>query len=118
MSNCFTPNGLKVHGYYENERNQKNATLYKAIICEAFDVKDVICGHHIIYLIEETRADGFVYQVIEEVPSADALIFDHDVARRIWGEGYRDYLVKLALVPIEERDALLAELYYGRPKQS
>jgi hypothetical protein len=112
----FTPTGIKIEGQYENDRNLENNELYKAIIREAYGVRDVICGHHLVYQLEEKRADGFTYQLIEEIPSADALIFDHDVAKKIWGPGYESVLVKLALEPVETRDKLLGELYRGRTK--
>src|SRR5690348_13154117 len=81
----FTPGGLKINGAYENDRNAAAADLFKAIIREACGVKDVIIAHHLVYVNEEQR-DGFTYQVVEEVPSADTLIFDHDIAQKIWGE--------------------------------
>lgn len=59
--------------------------------------------------------DGYQYQIVEEVPSADTLIFDHDIAIKIWGKDhYKEVLCKLASVPIEERDQLLHSLYYGK----
>lgn len=112
--NNFTPSGLKIEGAYENDRNADSSELFKAIIREVYDVKDVICGHHLVYEYEDKRADGFTYQVIEEVPSADALIFDHDVAMKLWGPGFKDVLVKLALEPVATRDKLLGELYAAR----
>lgn len=110
----FTPTGIKIEGQYENDRNVENNTLYKAIIREAYGVTDVICGHHLVYQLEEKRPDGFTYQLIEEIPSADALIFDHGVAKKIWGDRWKDVLVRLALEPVETRDKLLADLYSSR----
>lgn len=110
----FTPSGIKLEGPYENDRNGENSDLYKAIIREAFGVTDVICGHHLVYQVEDKRADGFTYTFVEEIPSADTLIFDHDVALKIWGVSFKSRLVKLALEPIATRDALLADLYYNR----
>jgi hypothetical protein len=52
--------------------------------------------------------------VHDELPSADMLIFDHDVAKKLWGDNWQAVLTQLALIPISERDAKLAELYYGR----
>lgn len=117
MSNTaedFTPTGIKIEGQYENHRNRDNSEVFKAIIREAFGVTDVICGHHLVYQIEEKRDDGFVYTMVEEVPSADTLIFDHDVACKIWGESFKTVLVRLALEPIASRDALLSKLYRER----
>lgn len=110
----FTPSGIKMAGPYENDRNAENNALYKAIIREAYGVTDVICGHHLVYQVEDKRADGFTYTFVEEVPSADTLIFDHEVARKIWGDDFRAKLVQLALEPIATRDQLLGALYYGR----
>jgi hypothetical protein len=110
----FTPSGIKLDGPYENDRNGENAELYKAIIREAFGVTDVICGHHLVYQVEDKRADGFTYTFVEEIPSADTLIFDHDVAKKIWGPDFKRILGMLALTPIADRDKLLADLYYSR----
>lgn len=110
----FTPTGLKIEGAYENDRNVENNALYKAIIREAYGVQDVICGHHLVYEVEDKRDDGFTYQIIEEIPSADALIFDHKVAKKLWPDHWQECLTKLALEPVETRDKLLGQLFYGR----
>lgn len=112
----YTPGGTKIEGAYENDRNAENNQLFKDIIREAFGVTDVIVAHHLVYETQEVRG-GFAYQIVEEIPSADALIFDHLIAQRIWGGSYKDVLVKLALEPCETRDALLKILYYGRKNQ-
>lgn len=110
----FTPTGIKEEGQYENDRNKDSSDLFKAIIREAYNVTDVIVAHHLVYVRVENR-DGFDYQIVQEVPSADALIFDHDVAKKIWGDDkYKDILVKLALEPVDSRDALLANMYNSR----
>lgn len=113
-SKDFTPSGTKINGTYENDRNADCAELLKDIIREVYGVKDVIIAHHLVYVTTEKRDDGFEYQIVEEVPSADALIFDHGVAKKLWGACWRDRLIQLALEPVETRDALLASLYYGR----
>lgn len=110
----FTPTGVRIEGAYENDRNAENSAVFKAIIREAYGVTDVICGHHLVYETREKRADGFTYEVIQEIPSADALIFDHDVAKKIWGDKYLTILVKLAMEPCEARDKLLTDLYHNR----
>lgn len=106
---------VRIEGSYENERNATHSDLYKAIIRECFGVQDVIIAHHLVYVTEEQR-NGFAYQVVEEIPSADCLIFDHEIARRVWGEGFKDVLVRLALEPVETRDQLLSDLYHARQK--
>lgn len=110
----FTPTGIKIEGAYENDRNAENADLYKDIIREVYGVTDVIIAHHLVYVKEDKREDGFAYQIVEEIPSADAMIFDHDVAKRIWGWKWKDRLTELALEPVETRDELLKRRYYER----
>lgn len=110
----FSASGLKFIGPYENDRNACNADVYKAIIREAYGVTDVICGHHLVLVVTDPRNDGFSYTVVEEIPAADTLIFDHEIARKIWGDTWREALTALALEPIETRDDLLAKMYYGR----
>lgn len=113
----FTPTGLRIDGAYENDRNAENSDLYKDIVREVFGVTDVIVAHHIVYVTDEVR-DGFHYQVVEEIPSADALIFDHDIARKLFGaELYPVYLAQLACKSVEDRDTLLRDLYYD-PKRT
>lgn len=109
----FTPSGLKVEGSWENDRNQENSDLYKAIMREAFDVQDVIIGHHLLYVCEDKR-DGFTYQVVQEIPAADTLIFDHEIAKKIWGECWKSNLTILALTPVEKRDRALQGLWEAR----
>lgn len=110
-ANDYTPTGVKIEGSYENDRNAENSELYKAIIREVFGVTDVIIAHHLVYVTKERR-DGFEYQIIEEIPSADALTFDHEVAKVLWPQDWQDKLTQLALQPCETRDKLLAKFYY------
>ena len=110
----FTETGVKIEGMYENDRNADSSQLFKDILKEVYKVTDVIIGHHLIYVKEDTREDGFTYQVVEEIPSADALIFDHDIMQKLFGGKYQVILAKLAVEPVETRDKLLGSLYYGR----
>ena len=113
----FSPMGTKLEGNYENDRNADSAELFKDIIREAYGVKDVIIAHHLVYVTVEKR-DGFDYEIVQEIPSADSLIFDHAVAKKIWGEQWRLILTRLAAEPVETRDSLLHMLYYGRKHPS
>lgn len=112
----FSPTGIKLDGPWENDRNADGFLFFKDMIREAFGVQDVICGHHLLYVTSETRPDGFVYQIVEEIPSADALLFDHEVARKIWGENFKDVLTRLAVEPVETRDQVACDLFYARRK--
>lgn len=117
LAKDFTPAGTKINGAWENDRNALGAALFKSIIREACGVTDVIVAHHLVYVNEEKR-DGFNYEIVEEIPSADTLIFDHDIAKRIWGDEWRAALTRLALEPAETRDVLLAHLYSNRGRGS
>jgi hypothetical protein len=115
ISKDFTPTGLKLEGAYENDRNTQNRKLYADIIREVYNAEQSIIAHHLTYVAIEHR-DGFEYQIVEEIPAADTLIFDHEVAKKLWGAEWQQILVRLVLTPVPERDALLAELFYGRAK--
>lgn len=112
----ITETGLRVEGSYENDHNAMYAPMFKDVIREAFGVNDVIIAHHLVYVVAETHKDGFAYQIVEEIPSADALLFDHAIAQKIWGDGWRDILTKLALEPCDTRDKVFSELYYARKR--
>lgn len=92
----------------ENARNSVNEDLFRAMLSEAYpDVNLVVGGHHIFY-----RRDGS--NAAEEIPSADALIFDHFIAQKIWKENYKSVLAQLAQEPAATRDALLSRLFTAR----
>jgi hypothetical protein len=110
----YTPSGLKIEGPWENDRNTLSKDLFKAVFKEVFNADESIIGHHLIYVYEDKREDGFTYQVVQEIPSADTLIFDHTCMQKVFGDCYKDVLMKLACEPAETRDKLFAELYYSR----
>lgn len=112
------PAGVRVEGPYENARNAASSDLFKRIIREVFGAKDVIIAHHLTYARDDKDHTGFAYETIEEIPSADTLIFDHEIAKTIWGEAWQANLVKLVLEPCESRDDLLAQLYNARTPRS
>lgn len=103
----------KPQGVCENDRNAKNRDCIKSIIREVFGVEDVIVGHHLVYVREEKRG-GFTYQVVEEIPAVDTLIFDHVIAKSLWGRNFRKVLTRFACEPVETRDDLLLKLYRQR----
>jgi hypothetical protein len=115
MTSCLNEHvPVPVTGVCENNRNAQNKELYKAIMHEVHGPGDVICGHHLIYV--QVASDGkFNYEITQEMPSADYLIFNHDIARKIWGDGFKRILARLACEPTEMRDKLMADLYNNRP---
>lgn len=113
MKKDFSPTGLKFEGPWENDRNAVYSEMWKDIIREAFGVQDVICGHHLVYVATYQDAQGFPITVVEEIPSADTLVFNHDVMKKLFGLSYLNVLAVLAREPVETRDAKLAALYYS-----
>ena len=93
---------------WENKRNQRNKELYRRVICECLGMtgESVFIGHHISF-----GPDGSCQQ---EIPSADTLMFDHNFIKRLFGDRAADALVKLALVDVDKRDQLLADLLGAR----
>lgn len=94
----------------ESRRHTDNIDLFEAMIREVYDdVTMIVAGHHIMFMRQGQKLPT-------EIPSADALIFDHAVARGLWKDDHRAVLTKLALEPTETRDALLRQLFNDRVK--
>jgi hypothetical protein len=121
LTNDITPTGIKIEGHYENDRNEVYRELYSDIIREAYGVRDVIIGHHLVYQTTEHLVDEktgpYTHTFVQEIPSADALIFDHDVMRKLFGSRYLTAMSTLAMTPVERRDDLLSSMYYSREEK-
>jgi len=89
---------------FENERNKKHAALYTKLIKRAYGegASEVLIGHHLTF---ESHGD---LNTENEIPSADTLLFDHEIMRRVFGEKALWVMMGLAQQPAEERDAALA----------
>lgn len=92
----------------ETKRNTDNYDIFSTMLEETYgDIATVVAGHHIMAIRK-----GNPLPI--EVASADTLIFDHYVAKKIWKDRYIEVLTKLAQEPIETRDTLLRQLFYSR----
>lgn len=111
MREGYTEAGLRIEGPFENARNARMRECFKAVLRKVFGVQDVIIGHHLVYVTVEKDKDGFDIQIIEEIPAADTLIFDHDVARKLWGDEWQACIAQLASTPATERDDLFRKLW-------
>lgn len=101
---------------YEQTRNKTHAALYEKVLKLA-DLGTniaVLVGHHI----------GFEFNgnldTENEIPSADTLIFDHEIMARVFGSNAVAIMAELATIPAERRDARLewhlnARYGYARP---
>lgn len=92
----------------ETKRNTANKDLFEAMIRETYDnIVWVAFGHHIMFTIEGEDTP-------REIASADTLIFNHNIASKVWKDRYVEVLQRLAAEPTETRDALLNRLYEER----
>lgn len=106
---------MPIRDYFTTElaRNHEHAALYTRMMQIAFGAQDdEMIGHHLSFQ-EHGKLD-----TLQEIPSADTLIFDHYVMGRVFGEDSIKIMQHLASVPFEggERDALLAS--YLRARES
>lgn len=104
----YTPGGVRIIGQWENDRNGASRKLVHDIFAHLYgpDVQTII-AHHLCYQIQ----DGD-YFIVEEIPSMDSLIFDHELARKLWGDNFRSALQTLATLPAEERDYAFGCYFY------
>lgn len=92
----------------ETKRNVDNIDIFEAMIREAYpNVMMVAAGHHIMFVRAGIPQPG-------EIASADTLIFDHFVARAVWGPKYLGYLALFAAEPVDTRDLLLRQMWERR----
>jgi hypothetical protein len=106
----LTPQGFRIEGAYENKRNTESSELFRELILEAYGATQCIIAHHLTYVRVEND-DGYDLQFVEEIPSADTLIFDVDAAQKLWGHHYEVVLKMLAIMPVPQRDQALASLW-------
>ncbi len=87
---------------FENTRNKQHAKLYERFLKQALQVNEVsvLVGHHITFEI------GGDLETENEIPSADCLMFDHDLMKAVFGEQAMVIMRQLATVPCERRDDL------------
>lgn len=101
----------KPKGYFRAEkvRNADSAVLFTDMLKHAFGEHNiVIIGHHLTF--EDTRGTPLENVKSEnEIPSADTLMFDHDVMQACFGSDAIMVMQSLASVRTDLRDALLAE---------
>lgn len=95
---------MKNYLQYENERNQRNHKLYERLMRLAFG-KDatILVAHHLNF---ELVGD----EEPTEIPSADTLMFDHQLMQKVFGDNFYFYVAQLAVRPVEQRDVHLAFL--------
>jgi hypothetical protein len=89
----------------ENARNHRNAKLFIAMLKEAFKGHEIctMSSHHICFMLDND------FSTIDEIPSADTLMFDHTIMTRIFGYYAHQIMIHLASLPTKERDRFLEQ---------
>lgn len=88
----------------ENVRNKSNHGVYEKFLRRAVGEPDanVLIVHHLTVKTKD--------QDPNEIPSADTMMFCHELMKAVFGAKAQEYMQRLAAVPVERRDALLAQL--------
>lgn len=93
----------------EGKRNRANADLFQAILCRAWgNGCSVITGHHVSFLFDGDLATE------DEVPSADCLLFDHDIMGELFPEDYLDIMRHISGLVRYEREDYVRGLMLAR----
>lgn len=102
-------NGMTVPYFLqvENDRNTHNGLVFIEIIRRAFETDEVVMvGHHFVF---EPAAAMKVLDLtkLNEIPSADTLIFCHPIMTAVFGADALPLMAHLSQVPSEERETIL-----------
>ncbi len=89
----------------EGKRNRTNADLFQLMLCKAWgEGCQVITGHHISFLF-----DGDL-ETEDEVPSADCLLFDHEIMSTLFPKDYISIMATLAVLERYDRENYVRKL--------
>jgi len=89
---------------WENARNKQHAAIYTEIMRRAFGGTgsvQVLIGHHLTF---EQNGD---LDTENEIPSADCLLFDHEIMGKVFGENAIPLMQALASVPCVAREPIV-----------
>lgn len=103
---------MKDYLSFEQTRNKEHAALYTKMLKTALgDNNAVLIGHHLTF-----ETDG-ILETENEIPSADCLLFDHFIMRKLFGDKAMHVMQTLAAVSVDARDDLAKryfEAYHGK----
>lgn len=97
----------------ENDRNTHHGALYVDIIKAAFGIDEVVMvGHHFVFEPAQAMAAQDLSK-LNEIPSADTVLFDHDIMGAVFGPVSSLVIPALAKLPVAGglRDAKARELF-------
>lgn len=93
----------------EGKRNRANADLFQAMLLIAWgEGCSVITGHHVSFLFDGDLSTE------DEIPSADCLLFDHDVMGTLFPGDYQEIMATIAPLGRYERENVVRRLMIAR----
>lgn len=91
----------------ENDRNTHHGPVFIDLIKRAFGVDEVVMvGHHFVFEPQQAM-QKFDLSKLNEIPSADTMLFDHDIMRAVFGDRALEIMARLSQTPAESRDAIV-----------
>lgn len=92
----------------ENDRNTHHGLIFVDLIKRAFGVDEVVMvGHHFVFEPDAAMQKRDLTQ-LNEIPSADTMIFDHDIMGAVFGDRARAIMIECACTPAAQRDEIIA----------
>lgn len=92
----------------EGHRNRQNAALYAALVCGAYGQSfEMFIGHHLAYKQKHEEIT-----TLSEIPSADTLLFNHDIMIDIFDVRALDVMSQLARTPAAYREQVLEQMLH------
>lgn len=91
----------------ENDRNTHHGQVFIDLIKRAFGVDEVVMvGHHFVFEPQKSM-QALDLTKLNEIPSADTMIFDHDIMGAVFGERAQAIMTECACTPAESRDEIV-----------
>lgn len=105
-------NSMKEWIMVEGRRNKQNAALYATLVCGSYGQSfEMFIGHHLAYKQKHEEIT-----TLSEIPSADTLLFDHEIMIDVFDVRALDVMAQLARTPAVHREGLLAQMLHDHAK--
>lgn len=91
----------------ENDRNVHNGPIFIDLIKRAFGVDEVVMvGHHFVFEPQSSMT-ALDLTKLNEIPSADTLLFDHEIMGEVFGDRALAIMIECAQTSCDERDSVI-----------
>lgn len=91
----------------ENDRNTHHGDVFISLIKRAFGVDEVVMvGHHFVFE-PQSAMTALDLTKLNEIPSADTLLFDHEIMTAVFAGRAVDIMVECARTPVAHRDEII-----------